>query len=434
MRGMDQRGVAVAATAAGIALLAAGCGSGESADGTTTISFLVTSDEPAYSSAVAMAKAFEDENPDIKVDVESRPGGTEGDNLLKTKLSTGEMNDVFYYNAGSLLLALNPDQNLVDLSDQPWVEALTDTMKSVVSTENGLYGSPYESSQAGAVVYNKKIYADLGLEAPTSWEQFAANNDAITQAGKAAVIQTYGDTWTSQLFVLGDFGNVLAQEPDWATDYTANKAHYGDQPAEQAFLNLQTAGESGWFNEDFASATLDDGIRMVATGEGAHYPIVTGTLATLQQNYPDEYENVGVFPLPAQDPADTRLTVWLPNSVYIPKTTEGAELDAAKKFVQFINSDTGCGVINDTMPPTGPYGTNTCALPDDVPPLLTDMQQWFDEGKTEPALEFLSAIKGPSLENITVEVGSGIRSGADGAALYDEDVKKQAQQLGLDGW
>ena len=41
---------------------------------------------------------------------------------------------------------------------------------------------------------------------------------------------------------------------------------------------------------------------------------------------------------------------------------------------------------------------------------------------------------GPSLEQITVEVGSGIRSAKDGAALYDEDVKKQAQQLGLPGW
>jgi hypothetical protein len=33
-----------------------------------------------------------------------------------------------------------------------------------------------------------------------------------------------------------------------------------------------------------------------------------------------------------------------------------------------------------------------------------------------------------------VEVGSGLRSAADGAALYDKDVKKQAQQLGLKGW
>ena len=50
------------------------------------------------------------------------------------------------------------------------------------------------------------------------------------------------------------------------------------------------------------------------------------------------------------------------------------------------------------------------------------------------ALEFLSPIKGPSLEQITVEVGSGIRKPADGAALYDEDVRKQAMQLGIAGW
>ena len=69
-----------------------------------------------------------------------------------------------------------------------------------------------------------------------------------------------------------------------------------------------------------------------------------------------------------------------------------------------------------------------------MPGFLKDMQVYFDNGQTNPALEFLSPIKGPNLENITVEVGSGIRSAADGAALYDEDVKKQAQQLGLEGW
>ena len=46
----------------------------------------------------------------------------------------------------------------------------------------------------------------------------------------------------------------------------------------------------------------------------------------------------------------------------------------------------------------------------------------------------MSPVKGPSLEQITVEVGSGLRTAKDGAALYDEDVKKQAQQLGLAGW
>ena len=85
------------------------------------------------------------------------------------------------------------------------------------------------------------------------------------------------------------------------------------------------------------------------------------------------------------------------------------------------------------MVPSGPYA-NACELPDDVPGLLKDMQVYFDEGNTNPALEFLSPIKGPNLENITVQVGSGISSAEDGAALYDEDVVKQAQQLGLEGW
>ena len=76
-----------------------------------------------------------------------------------------------------------------------------------------------------------------------------------------------------------------------------------------------------------------------------------------------------------------------------------------------------------------------CTLPADVPQVVKDMQPYFDtRGGSSPALEFLSPIKGPALEQITVEVGSGIRKAADGAALYDQDVKKQAQQLGLPGW
>ena len=56
-----------------------------------------------------------------------------------------------------------------------------------------------------------------------------------------------------------------------------------------------------------------------------------------------------------------------------------------------------------------------------------------DEGQGA-ALEFLSPVKGPALEQLTVEVGSGIRSAADAAALYDQDVEKQAKQLGLPNW
>ena len=69
-----------------------------------------------------------------------------------------------------------------------------------------------------------------------------------------------------------------------------------------------------------------------------------------------------------------------------------------------------------------------------MPAAVKDLQPYVDDGNVTPALEFLSPVKGPALEQITVEVGSGLRSAEDGAKLYDEDVKKQAQQLGLAGW
>ena len=432
-----RRTIVAAAGVFALALPLAACSGGDGGGGDsggTEITFLTQNVEQNITAAEALIEAFEAENEDITVKLETQPAGTEGDNLIKTKLSTGEMEDVFYYNSGSLFQAMNPDQYLVNLDDQEWVDGLIDTMTPVVSTDNGLYGAPFGATQAGAVMYNKPLYEELGLSVPTSWEEFAANNEAVKAAGKTAVIQTYGDTWTSQLFVLGDFGNVLAQDADWAEAYTANERKYTEQPGFQGFANQGEAGEAGWFNEDFASALLDDGIRMIATGEGAHYPMLTGTVSAISQNYPDNIDDVGVFPLPAQDAADTKLTVWLPNAVYIPKTTEGDKLEAAKTFVAFLNSPAGCEIQTTVMIPSGPFATTACSLPDDVPGLLKDMQVYFDDGNTNPALEFLSPIKGPNLENITVEVGSGIRSAEDGAALYDEDVKKQAQQLGLEGW
>lgn len=426
--------LAIGATIAAVAL--AGCSSNaSSSDGTESISWLIPNDEVTVNLATAMVEAFEDENPDITVELETQPGGTEGDNLIKTKLSTGEMNDVFYYNSGSLFQALSPDNTLLDLSDQEWVDTLTDDFKRVVSTDAGLYGTPISTSQAGGVVYNKAVFEDLGLEIPTDWDEFVQVAEAIKAEGIVPVQQGYGDTWTSQLFILADFANVNTADPAWADNYTANKAKYVDAPAFAGWAHLQEAFDKGFFNEDFASATNDESIAAVGSGSAAMYPMLSGAvLPNLQQNAPEAVDGVGIFALPADDAANTAITVWQPNAVFIPKTTEGSKLDAAKKLLAFINSEGGCAVQQAQGTAAGPFVVTTCEIPEDSAPMVAEIQSYFDSGATAPALEFLSPIKGPNLENIAVEVGSGIRSAEDGAGLYDQDVEKQAQQLGLEGW
>lgn len=430
-----RRRAAVAVVALPLAVLAGCSSSGSGGDGTTEITFLTTNDAPNPETADALVEAFEAEHPDITVTVEIRPGGTEGDNLVKTRLSTGEMADVFFYNSGSLLQALNPDSTLVNLSDQEWVGSLTEEFTPVVSTDNGLYGAPLGASFAGGVVYNKPVYEELGLTVPETWDEFMANNATIAAEGDgvAPVIQTYGETWTSQLFVLGDFANVLAVDPEWADQYTAHQRSYAEEPALLGFQHQQEAAEAGFFNEDFPSATFPDGARMVAEGEGAHYPMLSNVIQTILQNTPDAVDDIGFFALPAQEAENTQATIWQPNALYVPRSTEGAELEAAKEFVAFANSDAGCEIQNELLPPAGPYA-GTCEVLDSAPPLLADIQAYFDAGKAANALEFSSPVKGPNLEKVTVEVGSGIKTAEEAAEFYDQDVENQARQLGLEGW
>jgi raffinose/stachyose/melibiose transport system substrate-binding protein len=172
---------------------------------------------------------------------------------------------------------------------------------------------------------------------------------------------------------------------------------------------------------------------MLATGEGAHYPMLSFAAGNVVSNYPENQADVGFFALPGDDATKNGLTAWMPSSLYIPKTSERPE--EAKQFLAFVASTEGCDVQTAAVGVTGPYLIKDCTLPADVPAVVADLLPYFQrDGGTAPALEFLSPIKGPALEQITVEVGSGIRSAADGAALYDEDVKKQAQQLGIAGW
>jgi raffinose/stachyose/melibiose transport system substrate-binding protein len=399
-----------------------------------TLTYLIGDDAAVVARTDAIVAAYTALNPHVTIEVEQRPGGGEGDNIVKTRLSTGEMTDVFQYNSGSLLQALNPAETLVDLAGEPFIDNIVDSYLPTVSQGDAIFGVPVETAMGGGILYNRAIYEELDLEVPTTWDEFAANNEAILDAGTAAPVgQTYADTWTSQLFILADFYNVQAAEPDFAEQYTLNEAHYADTPAARRGFELQQqAFEEGWYQEDFGAATFDDGLNMLATGEIAHYPMLTFALGTIAENHPDTVEDIGFFGIPGDDPENHGATIWMPSATYIAQTSEN--VDAAKDFLAFIASVEGTEAMTEGIAPAGPYMIEGAGLPSDVLPAVLDIQAYIDSGNTAPALEFLSPIKGPQLEFICVEVGSGLRTAEDAAALYDEDVARQGEQLGLPGW
>lgn len=442
------RGAGVAAGVMATALILASCSSGDSEDDATgsadpgtpvepvELTLLTGTVELNVQIAETLAAAFNEDNPDIVVSVDaSVPSGSEGDNLLKTRLATGDAPDMFWYNSGALLQALNPDQQLLNIADEPFMDNVLDSFKPTVSTANGTYGVPIDVAGGGGIFYSIPIYEELGLEVPTTWDEFVSNTQAIKDAGyDNALIQTFGDTWTSQIIMLADYYNIYAEDPDWADKYTANEAHYADTPiALRSFEKMQDLADMDLLNEDYASLTFADALDRMASGEGAQYPMLMFAIDTMTDLYPEASEDIGYFAIPGDDAGTNGLTVWMPPAVYAPADTEHP--DEVKRFMAYVASTEACqDRIDAGVSVGGPFVVEGCTLPDGSPRAIQDMMPYFESGDTAPALEFLSPIKGPALEQILVEVGSGIRSADDAAALYDDDVKKQAQQLGLEGW
>lgn len=423
---------------AGLTFATAACSSssntGEnsgSGDEPVEVTLLIDNAENQIKQTEAMIAAFEAKNENIKIKMESRPGGSEGDNIVKTRLSTGEMTDLFSYNAGSLFQQIQPENYVEPITGQGFLSNVSEAFKPVVSIGENIYGVPMAgTSQAGGIFYNIKLYEELGLTVPTTWAEFMANNEKAKAAGKTALLQTYGDTWSSQLFMLSDFHNVAATNPDFAEQYTNNQAKFATDPtAFRSIQKLEDVAKAGFFNEDFASAKFDPAVLALANGEAVHLPVLTGAMASIPA---DKIADVGFFATPGDDAATNGMTTWMSDGLYIDKNSENKE--AALKFMEFVTTPEACDARAEAVGVTGPWQLTQCELPADAPRIVQDMNAYVQAGKESPALEYVSPIKGPNLEHLLIELGSGLADAKDVATRYDEDVKKQAKQLGIEGW
>ena len=169
-----------AATSAAPSAAASAAPTPEPTAAAVTLEYLVDDSQANQQLASAFAKAYTAKHPNVTINVQSRPGGTEGDNLVKTKLATGDMTDIFWYNAGSLLQALNPSQTLVDLTGESFIANIDESFIPTVSQNGGIFGVPSGTAMGGGILYNKKIFADNGLKVPTTFAaSFKAAADCL---------------------------------------------------------------------------------------------------------------------------------------------------------------------------------------------------------------------------------------------------------------
>lgn len=197
---------------------------------------------------------------------------------------------------------------------------------------------------------------------------------------------------------------------------------------------MEQAYTEGWFQEGYETENFEPGLEILASGQAAHYPMLTFSIGTIETNFPDIADNVGFFAQPGPDAESNGVTLWMPPATYIPQTTEGPELEVALDYMSWIATVEATEVITEAITPQGPYLIEGAELPEEIHPAIQDLAEYIDRGDVFPALEFISPLKGPNLQSILVSVGTGQMTAEEAAAAYDFDVENQALQLGLPGW
>jgi raffinose/stachyose/melibiose transport system substrate-binding protein len=366
----------------------------------------------------------------IVSEVEIRPGGAEGETIVKTRLASNSMSDLFLFNTGSKTNDINPEKYCVDLS--AYAPKLEQAYVISSSVNGKLYSIPVDySAQAGAMWYHKGIYQKLGLQIPKTWKEFLANCDKIQAAGITPILGTMKDTWTSQLIFLQEEYYIKSAMADWPQRWTNNQAKFSTVPA--ALRSFEKLAETArYLNKDYLATTLSQGLEMLANGQAAHFPMQAHRLAVIDTNYPDKVKDIGIFAQPGDDPNNAGITVWMPTGWFV--SNQSKNIDAAKKWLEFLMTGEAWNIFTSVQKPGGPPVIKGLKLPANAIPGILDTQQYFDSGKNAPALEFESPVKGPSLEQLCIEVISGRMSPRNAAAAYDQDAQKQAVLLNLPGW
>ncbi|MEZ5825339.1 MAG: extracellular solute-binding protein [Geminicoccaceae bacterium] len=378
-------------------------------------------------------EAFARERPEVSGGVSDGPRHFSREADLEFRLSTGAMGDLFSFPSGALFNAIDAENSLVDLSWLPLLRRVKGEFVSNVRRNGRVYGIPLGGPSVGGIFYSYDVYAELGLSPPESWEQFMENNRKIAEAGLIPVMQTYRSSWTAQMLFLADYFNVHREEPQFAADLSANRTSFsGSAAALRSFAKVEELVSAGYMNADRELLVIEDGLIALAEGRAAHYPILDFGLDLLERMRPGASERIGFFPIPPDVPGKTGVTLWMPPALYVSKSSNN--IDGSLDFLDFIASPAGCALTTSANRRALSYIAD-CATGAGLPPSLRGLMTYLDDpARHVAALEFLSPLKGPSLEQICTALGLGIIDAPEAARRYDRDIKRRARELGLEAW
>lgn len=312
--------------------------------------------------------AFAEEYPDIEVEFQYAAPVADYLEKMQVLTSTGEVPDIFYIAAENKTEMIE-NGYCADITDTEAVSKLVDVNRSTYEKDEVCYGYA-PTTWVGGYFYNKDIFNKLGLEAPSTWEEFLAVCQTLQENDIRPIIERGEWFWDS---FLGPFMNdYLADDPNYHQEVIEGTKTFADGwgPFIEKWYNDLIV--PGYISEDLVSVSSQEFFSEFATGNAGLLAGHAGHLLEVRALEP-EFE-VGYFPMTGTA-ADTKVAYGAVDcAVAISSSTEHAE--QAEIFLNFLAREDIVQLYQDM----NGYVIGMNGVESDVDPILEDIAKQYADG------------------------------------------------------
>ncbi|OES43436.1 ABC transporter substrate-binding protein [Domibacillus iocasae] len=327
-----------------------------------------------------LAAKYEEENPDVNIQVETVGGGSDYAGTLKAKFASGD-EPTIYTIAGQVDIDQYRDR-LMDLSDTEAAGlALEGTLDGVTRDEEVL-GMPVNLEGYG-LIYNKNVFKEAGVDAASikTMDDLAKAAKKIDGKKEDLGLDAVFALAAKEKWVPGNHGSNVFLSPDFNNDpfaaYEAKKLPFGHGNEFKEYLDLQNQYSVQPVNNLDYSQQVEE---LFSTGRVAIiqqgnwiYPTVEGMDPELAES------GMGIMPIPVN--GETKMPVGVPSYYVVNKKAEEEQQQAAKDFIDWMyTSDEGKEAVLSEFKFIPAYeGYDAEGIAD---PLSKEIYQYSQDGNT----------------------------------------------------
>ncbi|MEM6665640.1 MAG: extracellular solute-binding protein [Pseudomonadota bacterium] len=221
-------------------------------------------------------------------------------------------------------------EDITDVWDENGLNESFASTAASMTIDGKKWGVPYSYYQWG-VYYREDIFADLGLEVPTTWEEFLAVCAALKEAGIAPITIGTKFLWTAAGWF--DYLNLRTNGYEHHMKLTAGEIPYTDPTVQATFDRWNDLVEPGYFIANHATYSWQEALPFLVRGEAAMYLMGNFAVAPLKEAGLTD-ETLGFFQFPEITPGIPKAEDAPTDTFHIPSGAKNKE--NAKLFLSFL--------------------------------------------------------------------------------------------------